>query len=107
VTDKHCLRQVIQSHGFAFRVVQDEASARDLIRHFNALLLLLTQKEKAVLDHVLDGMTNKSISTLLEVTMRTVEMRKASLMRKLKASTHTDLVRKFTQFDTLRNLFRE
>lgn len=60
----------------------------------------LTQGEKVVLQLILEGKTNKAVSSLLQLTERAVELRKASLMRKLRVRTHTALVREITRFET-------
>lgn len=69
---------------------------------FGSHLLRVSSNERQVLDYVLAGRTNKAIAHLLGVSQRCVELRKASLMRKLNVNTHTALVREITRFETLR-----
>lgn len=53
----------------------------------------LTDKEREVLDLVTQGLPNKTIAARLAVTPRAVEMRRASLMKKLGAASLADLLR--------------
>jgi len=64
---------------------------------------LLTAKDRAVLDLLLTGLPNKSIALRLSVTERAVEMRRASLMKKLQAKSHAELIRLVTQYEVFAN----
>lgn len=52
----------------------------------------LTTREREVAGHLLDGLTAKEIGKVLRISHRTVEIYRASLMRKYGASTTSDLV---------------
>ena len=52
----------------------------------------LTAREREVAAHLMDGMTSKEIGRALGISHRTVEIYRARLMRKYKASTTADLV---------------
>lgn len=54
----------------------------------------LTAREREVAAHLLDGLTSKEIGKALTISHRTVEIYRARLMRKYKASTTADLVHK-------------
>ncbi len=54
----------------------------------------LTAREREVAAHLMDGMTSKEIGRALIISHRTVEIYRARLMRKYKASTTADLVHK-------------
>jgi len=54
----------------------------------------LTAREREVAAHLMDGMTSKEIGRALVISPRTVEIYRARLMRKYKASTTADLVHK-------------
>jgi DNA-binding CsgD family transcriptional regulator len=54
----------------------------------------LTPREREVAASLLDGLTSKEIGKLLAISHRTVEIYRARLMRKFKASTTADLVHK-------------
>lgn len=54
----------------------------------------LTAREREVAAHLMDGMTSKEIGRALLISHRTVEIYRARLMRKYKASTTADLVHK-------------
>ena len=53
----------------------------------------LTDKEREVLELIKAGRPNKAIATRLEITPRAVEMRRASLMKKLGVSSLVELLR--------------
>jgi PAS domain S-box-containing protein len=52
----------------------------------------LTAREREVAAHVMDGLSAKEIGKVLGISHRTVEIYRASLMRKYRASTAADLV---------------
>jgi len=52
----------------------------------------LTAREREVAAHLLHGLTSKEIGKALSISHRTVEIYRARLMRKYKASTTADLV---------------
>ena len=52
----------------------------------------LTAREREVAAHLMDGLTSKEIGRALGISHRTVEIYRARLMRKYKASTTADLV---------------
>ena len=54
----------------------------------------LTPREREVAARLLDGLTSKEIGKSLQISHRTVEIYRARLMRKYKASTTADLVHK-------------
>ncbi|MCJ0763924.1 LuxR C-terminal-related transcriptional regulator [Variovorax terrae] len=54
----------------------------------------LTAREREVAAHLMDGLTSKEIGKVLAISHRTVEIYRARLMRKYKASTTADLVHK-------------
>lgn len=54
----------------------------------------LTAREREVAARVLDGLTSKEIGKTLNISHRTVEIYRARLMRKYRASTTADLVHK-------------
>ena len=54
----------------------------------------LTAREREVAARLLDGLTSKEIGKSLSISHRTVEIYRARLMRKYKASTTADLVHK-------------
>lgn len=57
------------------------------------LLERLTSKERDVLEMVIEGKSSKAASEQLGVCVRTVELRRSSLMKKLEVSSLTDLLR--------------
>ena len=54
----------------------------------------LTAREREVAAHLMRGMTSKEIGRALIISHRTVEIYRARLMRKFKASTTADLVQR-------------
>lgn len=53
----------------------------------------LTPREREIFDLIVDGKLNKVIAYELDISIKTVEMHRANLMRKLQADGITDLVR--------------
>ncbi|MBK1732294.1 response regulator transcription factor [Thiococcus pfennigii] len=58
-----------------------------------ALLGTLTERERQVLDLLVQGLSNKQIARTLKIVVRTVETHRANLMRKLEANSVSALVR--------------
>lgn len=54
----------------------------------------LTAREREVAAYLLDGLTSKKIGKVLMISHRTVEIYRARLMRKYKATTTADLIHK-------------
>ena len=61
----------------------------------------LTDKERVTLDQVLSGSPNKLIAARLEITERAVEVRRASIMKKLDVNSFADLIRQVTRYELL------
>ena len=57
----------------------------------------LTAREREVAAHLMEGLTSKEIGRVLSISHRTVEIYRARLMRKYKASTTADLVHKLME----------
>jgi DNA-binding NarL/FixJ family response regulator len=55
--------------------------------------MLLTSREQSVVQLIAEGHTNRSISTILQLSVKTVETHRASAMRKLRMSSTAELVR--------------
>lgn len=61
--------------------------------YINQKLNLLTRREKQVFDRLVDGKINKVIAAELNVSVRTVEAHRASIMSKVRAKSLSDLVK--------------
>ncbi len=66
---------------------------------FHTRLESLTDKERETLTFVCEGMPNKAIAGRLNVTERAVEMRRATLMKKLQAHSVAELIRLVTEHE--------
>jgi DNA-binding NarL/FixJ family response regulator len=69
-----------------------------LLHHYqsnkqNKADILLTPREQGVVQLIAEGHTNRSISGILKLSVKTVETHRASAMRKLGMSSTADLVR--------------
>ena len=62
-------------------------------KEINERISLLTQRERQVIDYVLDGMSNKLIARELGVSDRTVEIHRSHAMKKLKVNSVAELVK--------------
>ena len=57
------------------------------------LLDRLTPRERDVLRHLIDGLSNKQVAYELQISTRTVEVHRSHIMEKLQAGSLSDLVR--------------
>lgn len=77
------------------RIRREEFARFDEIRE---RLDSLTDKEQEALKLIMDGAPNKAIAAQFEITERAVEMRRASIMRKLHVHSLVELIRLVTEF---------
>jgi len=81
----------------AVRAALDKAHARD--RHDTRMAAIerrrgtLTERERQVLDLVVEGRSNKEVAHSLGISPRTVEIYRANVMSKMQAESLSDLVR--------------
>ena len=54
---------------------------------------VITGREREIVQHLAEGKSNKKISEMLGISVKTVETHRASIMRKLGAKTIVDIVR--------------
>jgi len=73
----------------ALRATQEEEASRG---EALALVRALTPRELQMLQSLLNGSSNKQIADELSISIRTVEMHRASVMRKLRAKSLADAV---------------
>jgi len=55
----------------------------------------LTDREREVMQHVVAGMSSKGVAELLGLSYRTVEVHRLGIMKKMRAGSIPDLVRKY------------
>jgi FixJ family two-component response regulator len=78
------------------RAIKDDIARRALLadrESIEARFRTLTDKEREVLSLIMDGRPNKAIASLLDITPRAVEMRRASLMKKLGTRSVVEMMR--------------
>jgi len=78
---------------------QDRTERRksDLQRAIERKLATLTMDERQVLEKVLDGVPNKRIARDLDIGLRTVELRRSNLMKKMEAESLAELIQMVLQ----------
>lgn len=74
-------------------------------RRLTSLFQTLTGREREVLDLILDGVSNKDSALRLEISVRTVEARRAKVYQKCDADNIVDLIRKVERLELLRAQF--
>jgi two-component system response regulator FixJ len=77
----------------AFHVLKMRISTRRETRARYELLNSLSKREREVLVHLTTGLTNKQIALELELSIRTVEMHRANLIRRLGVRTTSEAIR--------------
>jgi len=84
--------------------VDRERRSKDIVQSgIDARMDRLTAREHDVLRLILDGRPNKVIAYELDVSIRTVEIHRSNLMRKLECTTASDLVRTALSSTAYRN----
>jgi FixJ family two-component response regulator len=78
------------------RAIKDDAERHSRLAKsevVQAKLRSLTSKEREVIELVKQGAPNKEIAARLDITLRAVELRRSSLMRKLEVRSLAELLR--------------
>jgi FixJ family two-component response regulator len=81
------IEQALQFHARTRDQRQQRAEIRSRLR-------TLTDQERTILNHLMTGMPNKAIAREFDIGLRTVEMRRASILKKMGAPSMPELLRK-------------
>jgi FixJ family two-component response regulator len=84
-------------------LAEDAERRRSLVKwdEFGQRVAELTEKEREILELLLDGAANKVMATRLGITERAIEARRASVMKKLNVNSLAELIRQFTEYEIL------
>jgi FixJ family two-component response regulator len=77
----------------ALNVEESQAAVRKQKAELETRLASLTEDESAVLGKLMEGLPNKRIAADLDIGLRTVELRRSNIMRKMNAGSLPELVR--------------
>jgi two-component system response regulator FixJ len=75
-----------------FSDLADQAESGQAAREAELRIAKLTPRERAVLDGILAGCSNKHMALQMELSPRTIELHRANLMRSLQVSSLTELL---------------
>lgn len=87
--DRHTLVQLVQK---AIQLDKQWRMRDDQFSQLDAQITRLTSRERVTLDLIIAGAPNKSMANQLEISERAVEMRRASIMRKLGVRSLAELL---------------
>jgi DNA-binding NarL/FixJ family response regulator len=62
----------------------------------------ISPRQKLILKHVFDGLTNKEIAEKLKISHRTVEVHRFNLMKRLDAHNSAQLIRKSIKYNLIK-----
>jgi FixJ family two-component response regulator len=82
----------------AFSLVHAKRAHHRTVAELTRCHANLTSREWQVMGHVAAGKTNKEIAHLLGLSMRTIEVHRKSVMKKMVAESVPDLVRKYAMY---------
>lgn len=88
--DNHLVDRVVE----ALKLDETRRAASQSADSINSKLAQLTSREQQVMERVLAGKMNKIIADELQITMRTVEVHRASLFDKMGVRTAVELAQK-------------
>lgn len=104
---KDCDKQELgQAILMCLRLANEAANVIDQQRPMQEGLSRLSESEKVVLDHLIQGMPNREIATLLHISERTLERRRASLLTKLNARSAAEAAHMVGLVDSGKGLLR-
>lgn len=99
--------KIFSSHGIANDVTECYLARQAISRRLKALLAadaVLSERERRVLNRVVEGVPNKAIAKELSLTKRAIEQIRARLLVKFAAHSSAELVRKSTELMVLSDL---
>ncbi|MCL1122705.1 response regulator transcription factor [Shewanella seohaensis] len=85
----------------AIEKAHKESQANFEQQHLQQKFAQLTEREQQVLAHVVQGMTNKQISEAMYLSLRTIEVHRAKIMKKLEVSNMAELVQHLAHLNAL------
>ena len=85
--------EALAAHKPFFTANVSEALLRSYVKGSKRALSPLTDRERAVVQLIAEGHSNKEIAQLLGISFKTVETHRAAVMRKLNLSSSAALVR--------------
>lgn len=89
-------------------IVQEAAKLTEKRSEYQSLQSLfseLTTRERDVLEHVMEGVSNKDTAGKLNVSVRTIEARRAKVYQKTQSRSVVELVRKVDRLARLSRIF--
>ena len=84
----------------AIQQAQTLTLKRAKLYYIRTLYAQLTDKEKQVAHELMQGNLNKNIADHLEVSMRTIEVHRAQVMKKMQAQHVSELIQKLVLLDS-------
>jgi FixJ family two-component response regulator len=101
--EKPCQEQELwQAITQALEIEQNQHAQRKQRTELEARLASLTEDELEVFRRLLAGHANKRIASDLDIGLRTVELRRSNIMKKMQATSLPDLVRMAILIDFLK-----
>lgn len=85
--------ELLNSLRAAFSQANTTHQERELVNRLRDRFESLTPREQEVMRYVVNGTSNRALATHLKVSVRTVEVHRSRIKRKMGASNLTDLVR--------------
>ena len=86
-------QQLLDSINEALRRDAEARQHTDSSAGFAERLASLTERERDVLEHVVQGLSSKSIARVLDISYRTVELHRSHIMEKLRVHSVAELIR--------------
>ena len=83
----------------ALRLDKAQRRTRAYRVELQSRLSLLTPREQQVLELVVDGLLSKEIAKRLEISIKTVEVHRSNIMRKMKSDSLAQLVGSVARYD--------
>lgn len=90
---------ILERIGEAISRTETETQRRDARHATRERMDRLSQRERQVMHHVVEGMPNKVIANHLGISVRTVEIHRARVMEKMQARSLSELVRMTLTFE--------
>src|SRR4029077_20292186 len=93
LSKSHIMRQLLESINEELQRDAENRQASDGGAGFAERLATLSERERDVLRHVIEGLSSKSIAKQLDISYRTGEQHRSHIMEKLRVRSVAELIR--------------
>lgn len=97
----NCLYKMVHTDEFVLSGESlPDIAPRNGNRYSSFTKTMLTEREKEIMGLIMEGITNKEIASILQITISTVEFHRKNIYVKFEATSVVDLIKKFQKIES-------